>query len=179
MGRMSGAWLFVGVLLATLDPERRLMALNVNHFAMYDQMIPRAEADRRGIRPYKAGGAPIDKEYAAQWGTPYATRQAGYVSPLEVPCIKPPYSELAVMDLTTRKTLWRQPLGTARDSGPFQLRSMLPIRMGVPAVGGPLVTRSGLIFIAATQERTFRRSNSKPGGCFGRIGCQQAVMRHR
>jgi hypothetical protein len=48
-------------------------------------------------------------------------------------------------------SLWQQPLGTSRDSGPFNIRSMLPIRMGVPAVGGPLVTRSGLIFIAATR----------------------------
>jgi quinoprotein glucose dehydrogenase len=146
-----------------VDPERRLMALNVNHFAMYDQMITRAEADRRGIRPYKAGSVPLDKDFAAQWGTPYATRQAGFVSPLEVPCIKPPYSEIAVVDLATRKTLWRQPLGTGRDSGPFHVRSMLPIRMGVPAVGGPLVTRSGLLFIAATQERTFRAFELQTG----------------
>jgi quinoprotein glucose dehydrogenase len=40
---------------------------------------------------------------------------------------------------------------------------MLPIRMGVPAVGGPLVTRSGLLFIAATQERTFRAFELKTG----------------
>jgi quinoprotein glucose dehydrogenase len=146
-----------------VDPERRLMALNVNHFAMYDQMVSRVEADRRGIRPYKAGSVPLDKDFAAQWGTPYATRQGGFVSPLEVPCIKPPYSEIAVVDLATRKTLWRQPLGTGRDSGPFQVRSMLPIRMGVPAVGGPLVTRSGLLFIAATQERTFRAFELKTG----------------
>jgi quinoprotein glucose dehydrogenase len=151
-GYLGGSeWAGVGV-----DPERRLMALNVNHFAMYDQMIPRAEADRRGVKPFKAGSVPLDKDFAVQWGTPYATLQGGFVSPLEVPCIKPPYSEIAVVDLATRKTLWRQPLGTGRDSGPFHLQSLLPIRMGVPAVGGPLVTRSGLLFIAATQERTFR-----------------------
>jgi quinoprotein glucose dehydrogenase len=138
-----------------VDPERHLMALNVSHFAMYDQMIPRAEADRMGLKPYKAG-EPFDREFAPQMGTPYATRVRGFVSPLDVPCIQPPYTEMAVVDLNSRKTLWRQPLGTSRDSGPFNIRSMLPIRMGVPAVGGPLVTRSGLIFIAATQERTLR-----------------------
>lgn len=146
-----------------VDPERRLMVLNVNHFAMYDQMIPRADADRRGIRPYNSGGPRIDKDFAAQWGTPYAARQTGFVSPLEAPCIKPPYSEIAVVDLARRTTLWRQPLGTSRDSGPFRIRSMLPIRMGVPAVGGPLVTGSGVIFIAATQERTFRAFELETG----------------
>ena len=60
---------------------------------------------------------------------------AGLVSPLGVPWIKPPYDEIAVVDLAARKTLWRQPLGTGRDSGPFHVRSLLPIRMGVPASG--------------------------------------------
>jgi quinoprotein glucose dehydrogenase len=146
-----------------VDPQRQLMALNVNHFAMYDQMIPRAEADRRGIKPYAAGGGPIDKAFAPQLGTPYATQQIGFVSPLLAPCIKPPYSELAVVDLRTRKTLWRQPLGTARDSGPWGLRSLLPIRMGVPSLGGPLLTGSGLLFIAATQERAFRAFELRTG----------------
>lgn len=156
----SGGFEWAGV---AVDPERLLMALNINHIAMYDQMISRAEADRRGIRPFKAGGPPIDKNYVAQWGTPYAVRHAGFVSPLQVPCIKPPYGEIAVIDLATRTTLWRQPLGTGRDSGPVHLRSMLPIRMGVPTVGGPLVTRSGLLFIAATQERTFRAFELETG----------------
>jgi quinoprotein glucose dehydrogenase len=35
--------------------------------------------------------------------------------------------------------------------------------MGVPALGGSLVTRSGLLFIGATQERTFRAFDSRTG----------------
>jgi quinoprotein glucose dehydrogenase len=35
--------------------------------------------------------------------------------------------------------------------------------MGVPNAGGALTTRSGLIFIAATQERTFRAFDLKTG----------------
>jgi quinoprotein glucose dehydrogenase len=139
-----------------VDPVHQLMVLNVNHFAMYNRMITRVQADKEGIRAYRVGGPPIGKEDAPQMGTPYAVKTSGFVTPLGTPCIKPPYSELAVVDLRTRKVVWRQPLGTARDSGPLNLKSMLPIKMGVPAVGGPLVTGSGLIFIAATQERSFR-----------------------
>lgn len=146
-----------------VDPERKLMALNVNHFAMYNQMIRRADADRDNIKPFKAGVAALNIKAWPQAGTPYATKTGGFLSPLDTPCIKPPYSEIAVVDLNTRKTLWRQPLGTGRDTGPFGIPSMLPIRMGVPAMGGPLVTRSGLIFIAATQERTFRAFDVKTG----------------
>jgi quinoprotein glucose dehydrogenase len=156
----------------SVDPARGLMVLNVNHFAMYNRMLPRVEANRRGIRPYKAGppapGQPLQAKsdaltIAPQAGTDYAVQVNGFVSPLDIPCIKPPYSEIAVVDLDRRKTVWRQPLGTARDSGPANVRFSLPIRMGVPAVGGPLVTRSGLIFIAATQERSIRAFELKTG----------------
>ncbi|MCY3751030.1 MAG: pyrroloquinoline quinone-dependent dehydrogenase [Gammaproteobacteria bacterium] len=142
-----------------VDQEKQIMVLNVNHFAMYNQMITRTEAEERGIQAFEAGTVPEDRDAMnihAQIGTPYATDVSGFLSPLGVPCIQPPYSEIAAVDLETRKILWRQPLGTARDSGPFGLRFLLPIRMGVPAIGGPLVTGSGLIFIAATQERTLR-----------------------
>ena len=60
------------------------------------------------------------------------------------------------MDLKTRKLVWSNPLGTARDSGPWGIRSMLPLTMGLPNIGGSVTTRGGLIFIAAAQEQTFR-----------------------
>jgi quinoprotein glucose dehydrogenase len=43
------------------------------------------------------------------------------------------------------------------------MRSLLPIRMGVPSLGGPLLTGSGLLFIAATQERAFRAFELRTG----------------
>lgn len=146
-----------------VDPERKLMALNVNHFAMYNQMITREEARKDNVKSYLAGSVPINLKAWPQEGTPYATRTGGFLSPLDTPCIQPPYGEVAVVDLKTRKTVWRQPLGTGRDTGPLGIPSMLPLRMGVPALGGPLVTRSGLMFIAATQERTFRAFDMRNG----------------
>lgn len=140
-----------------VDPERHLMALNVNHFAMYNQMVTRAEADREHAAPHQIGsGKPFNLKIWPQAGTPYAARTSGFLSPLGTPCIQPPYSEIAVVDLAKQKTVWRQPLGTGRDTGPLGIPTMLPVPMGVPALGGPLITRSGLVFIAATQERTFR-----------------------
>ena len=139
-----------------IDPVRNLMILNVNHFPLYMRMITRKVADQTRVRAYEAGKSDIAGGVWPQAGTRYAMISAGFVSPLQTPCTKPPYSEIAVVDLAKRSTIWRQPLGTARDSGPWNIPSMLPLRMGVPAIGGPLVTRSGLIFIGATQERSFR-----------------------
>lgn len=148
----------------SVDPERQLLVLNVIHFAMYNQLFPRTEADRLNIKPFRAdSGSIVNTGLWPQAGTPFAAKTSGFNSLLGAPCVKPPYSEIAAVDLKTRKTVWRQPLGTARDSGPFGIPTMLPIRMGVPAVGGTLVTRSGLVFIAATQEKAFRAFDIRTG----------------
>ncbi len=147
----------------SVDPTRRIMVVNVNHFPMYNQMVPRAAADVKTFRAYNSKGVPLDIKNWPQEGTPYATRTSAFMSPLGSPCLQPPFSEVAAIDLTTRRTLWRKPLGTARDSGPFGLKSMLPIQMGVPAMGGSLVTKSGLMFIAASQDRALRAFDTTTG----------------
>lgn len=140
-----------------VDPIRRLLVVNVNHFPALNQQIPREEANRRHVKAFRAGaGMELDYRIWPQEGARYATKVVGFTSPIGVPCNQPPFSEIAVVDLSTQKTLWKHPLGTGRDSGPFGLRSMLLIRMGVPMMGGSLVTKGGLVFIAATQERSFR-----------------------
>jgi quinoprotein glucose dehydrogenase len=78
------------------------------------------------------------------------------MSPLGAPCQQPPFGVIAVVDLKTHALKWMKPLGTARDIGPLGLKSYLPIPLGTPNTGGPVVTRSGLIFIGATQERAIR-----------------------
>lgn len=147
----------------SVDPERQLLYVNVNHFAMLDRLIPRAEADRMNLQAMHAGKHPVDLPYWPQMGTPYAALTGGFLSPLQIPCLKPPYHELAAIDLKTRQAIWRRPLGTGRDLGPLGIPSMLPITMGVPAMGGTLLTRSGLLFIAATQDRTMRAFDSVSG----------------
>src|SRR3546814_7873760 len=39
----------------------------------------------------------------------------------------------------------------------------LPLRMGMPMFGGSLATKSGLVFIGATQERAFRAFDIRTG----------------
>jgi quinate dehydrogenase (quinone) len=91
-----------------------------------------------------------------QRGTPYASRTVRFISPLEIPCFQPPYGVLAVVDLQTKELLWKRPIGTAKDSGPWGIRSRLPITVGTPQMGGTVTTAGGLIFIAGTFDNTFR-----------------------
>ncbi len=146
----------------SVDPERKLAVVNWSRMANYTSMVPRAESDAKGYKRTMKGevhiGQPVPQE-----GTPFALLTGPFLSPLGVPCTEPPFGKIGVVDLATGKMKWEKPLGTAADSGPFNARSGLPIPMGVPNTGGSLTTRSGLIFIAATQERTFRALDVQTG----------------
>lgn len=137
----------------SVDPERGIMLVNSMRVATEMQLIPRAEADRRAKEKVKFHdlAAPLP-----QGGTPFAVSLGTFVSPLGVPCNEPPYGLVSAVDLTTRKLLWQRPLGTARDSGPLGISMGLPLRIGTPNLGGSVVTRGRLAFIAATQERAIR-----------------------
>lgn len=55
--------------------------------------------------------------------------------------------------------MWQVKLGTVRDIAPVPI----PIKFGVPNLGGPLVTASGLIFIAATMDDYLRAFDLNTG----------------
>ena len=161
-GSMGGSnWPGVAV-----DPAQQLMVLSVNHMPNIVQHIPRAEADRQGIKPFSAIPGPLQMVHYGvlpQSGTSHAAIVGYFFSPIGSPCIQPPYSEIAAVDLKTGQTVWRKPLGSARDSGPLGMSTGLPIGMGTPLTGGLMLTRTGLVFTASTQEKTFRAFDTRTG----------------
>jgi len=134
----------------TIDPERGLMMVNALRFANFGRLIPRQLAPKSG---FGGGEGYVLFEMA---GTPYVFAQAPFMSPLGVPCQMPPYGTIHVFDLKTRKPVWSKSFGTAAQSGPLGISSMLPIRMGVPNLGGSVATSGGVAFIAASQDRRLR-----------------------
>jgi quinoprotein glucose dehydrogenase len=133
----------------SVDAERGLVAVNALRFANFGRLVPRKDAPAAG----GGGGGVVTFPMA---GSPYVFQQTLFMSPLHVPCQPPPYGTIAVLDLNTRKLRWSKSLGTAEESGPFNIPSKLPIRMGVPNMGGSTVTAGGLLFIAAAQDRMLR-----------------------
>jgi len=145
------------------DPVRQLLAVNVNHFPMYNRLISREMAKKMGIERYEPGVNEIDVVYWAQEGTPWSMENKKFMGPLGTPCNQPPFGSLGVIDLKTGKFAWREPLGKVRDIGPFGLRTHLPYTIGTPQLGGTLMTGSGLLFIGGTQENTFRAMDTATG----------------
>lgn len=139
----------------SFDSATGRIVFNLSHVPVRVQLLPRAEADRRGIGPASPETAPSGTEFA-QKGTPYAAVVRPFLSPLGIPCNEPPFGRIVSMDLNARKLAWDTVLGTTRDSGPFGMESHVPLRTGMPNTGGSIATAGRLVFIGAAQDRTFR-----------------------
>jgi quinoprotein glucose dehydrogenase len=138
-----------------IDTARGLMIINSLYMPDIGHLIPRAEADRMSER-YASSGSAADAFAFPQKGTPYAMQRTIFQNPIGVPCLQPPYGKISVVDLKTGKPTWSKSLGSAYHAGPFGMSSLLPITMGVPTLGGAIVTAGGVIFIGASQDRNFR-----------------------
>ncbi|XOV82210.1 MAG: membrane-bound PQQ-dependent dehydrogenase, glucose/quinate/shikimate family [bacterium] len=129
-----------------VDEVNQLMVVNALHMPFVVRLIPRDEVSENTT--YGLGGR--------QRGTPYAVYSMPFLSPLLAPCLRPPYGEMAVVDLTTQSTIWRRPLGTAAEQGPLGIRTGLPLPMGMFYQAGSAVTGGGLIFNSGVLDSTVR-----------------------
>jgi quinate dehydrogenase (quinone) len=126
----------------SVDEANHLMVANPLLMTNRQFLIPRSE-----LPPGQPGN---------QQGTPYAHFTTRFISPLEIPCVKPPYGVLAVVDLVSQEVLWKRPIGTAKESGPLAIASRLPITVGTPQMGGTVITAGGLIFHSGAFDNTVR-----------------------
>lgn len=134
----------------SVDPHRGLLFVNTLRFANLGRLLPRESAPV-GTYGGKEGDAVFE-----QAGTPYAFVQSTFMSALKVPCQRPPYGTVNVLDLETRSLRWSRSFGTSADIGPLGIPTLLPIRIGAPNMGGSVVTAGGLAFIGAAQDRKLR-----------------------
>lgn len=73
------------------------------------------------------------------------------------PAIKPPWGSLSAVNLNTGKLEWKITLG---ETDEFKAKG---IHTGSENYGGPLVTKTGLLFIAATSDGKIRAFDKKDG----------------
>ena len=146
-----------------IDPASGIAFVNSSHVINYNRLISRDEADRMGLQPAEIASFESVAGPVPQAGTPYAASVKPFLSPLVAPCTQPPYGLVSAMDLNSGELLWQQPFGTARDSGPLLIPFGIPIPMGVPNIGGAVITGSGLAFIGATQEHMIRAYDIRTG----------------
>jgi quinoprotein glucose dehydrogenase len=151
-----------------VDPSRGIIVANYNDMPNYNELVPRAEADKMGWAPRdQVRGVKGGAEGAGdpQIGTPYAINvNAGWRMPYTgLPCKEPPLGGIRAIALASGETLWDRPLGTGRTNGPFGIPSRLPVQIGTPNNGGAALTASGLVFIAAATDNLIRAIDIRTG----------------
>jgi quinoprotein glucose dehydrogenase len=130
---------------AAWDPGRNLLVLNHTQAAMVQRLVPRADVAATPANP------PYEILFP-QAGAPYGVLQSVFVSSWGIPCTQPPWSELIALDLARGEVAWRVTFGTTRGLAPWPFW----LEWGVPSMGGPLLTASGLVFIGAAMDGLFR-----------------------
>ena len=137
------------------DSERQLLLAAVNHLPMVATLIPRDQFElmRKSERYEKS-------DFAPQAGTPYGLRREVLASPLGLPCTAPPWGSLAAVDLRRNAIRWQVVLGSTRDRTPWFVPSRT---IGMPNLGGPIVTAGGLVFVAAATDNYLRAFDVETG----------------
>lgn len=122
-----------------------------------DEQSPDAYAEARRAF-FDRYNLPDGTEVAPQAGTDYLMARHVMLDPaIGLPCAGVPMGELMVIDIAAEKTRWRRPHGTARDVG-------LPlVNIGMPGVGGSLITATGLVFAGGIAEKAFRAYDMDTG----------------
>lgn len=139
-----------------VDESRQIAVTNVNQVPALVHLIPRA--DLAGLR--EQGRFGDDWQVSAMDGTPYFMARKIFLSPLGMPCTQPPWGKLVAVDLVSRSILWDVPLGSIADIAPAPVPDF---EWGVPNMGGPLLTASGLIVIGAAAEHALRIFDTRTG----------------
>ncbi len=130
-----------------VDPGRQIMFGMPTYLAFTSKLVPRADVPPPGDNT-KGSEQGLNRNE----GAPYAVIMGPFVSPLGLPCQAPPWGYVAGADLRTGKITWKHRNGTVRDSSPLPL----PFKVGVPGIGGPMITAGGVAFLGAAVDDYLR-----------------------
>jgi len=124
------------------DPKRQIAVANTMNLPFVVALVARAD-----LKAQKESGNYPDFEWARQEGTPYGMRRNAFKSALGIPCVKPPWGTLTAVDMEHGTIKWQIPLGQT---------PLIPVHLGIPGIGGPIVTAGGIVFIAASLDDRLR-----------------------
>jgi len=141
------------------DTQSGIVVVPVNRIAAVVQLIPSKGFDLAAARQ-ESTRLGQGYEYTVMEDTPYVMRRRLLLGPGQVPCTPPPFGALVAVSLRTGQRLWEVPLGNLP---PPPGAPPLQVSLGMPNLGGPIITAGRLVFIAATLDRMFRAFDIESG----------------
>jgi quinoprotein glucose dehydrogenase len=137
----------------SIDPVRQMMFTSPNYMAFVSKLVPRADVAAGSKRESETSGVQPNA------GAPYAVIMHPLMSPFGVPCQAPAWGYVAGIDMTTAKVVWKHKNGTSRDSSPIPIG----VNLGVPSMGGSMVTAGGVGFLSGTLDQYIRAYDVRTG----------------
>jgi len=137
------------------EPDTQTVVVFSMDVPMDVALFPREELDA-----LRESGEYDNYEFARMSGTPYSMRRTMLGSPLDVPCIAPPWGALTAIDMKKGTINWQRSVGTIQDVAP----AIVPnLELGMAGLGGPIVTAGGVIFMAAVMDNYLRGFDLESG----------------
>ncbi|OLP57096.1 glucose dehydrogenase [Rhizobium rhizosphaerae] len=130
-----------------VDPERQVMFGMPTYLAFTSRLVPRDQ-----IPPKGQGEKGSEQGLNRNEGAPYGVYMGPFLSPLGIPCQAPPWGYVAGVDLKTGEIAYKHRNGTVYDMTPLPL----PFKVGVPGIGGPMITKGGVAFLGAAVDNYLR-----------------------
>ncbi|MGD7069091.1 glucose/quinate/shikimate family membrane-bound PQQ-dependent dehydrogenase [Acetobacter sp. AAB5] len=134
-----------------VDPVREVAFTNPIAVPFVSRLVPRGP-NNPAEPPQNAGPSGGETGVQPQYGTPFGVDLHPFLSPIGIPCKQPGWGYVAGLDLRTNTVLWKHRNGTTRDSSPVPLA----FRVGVPSLGGPIITAGGVAFLTSTLDMYIR-----------------------
>ena len=134
-----------------IDTDRQIAIANPIALPFVSRLIPRGPGNPMEPVP-GAKGSGTEAGVQPQYGVPYGVTLNPFLSPLGLPCKQPAWGYISAIDLKTNQIVWKKRIGTTRDSTPVPL----PFKVGMPMLGGPIVTAGRVAFIGATADNYIR-----------------------
>lgn len=130
-----------------VDPERQVMFGMSTYLAFTSQLVPRADIPPKG-QDEKGSEQGLNRND----GAPYGVFMGPFLGPLKIPCQAPPWGYVTGADLRTGDIAYKHKNGTVYDMTPLPL----PFKVGVPGIGGPMITKGGVAFLGAAVDNYLR-----------------------
>lgn len=137
-----------------VDPERMVMFGMPTYLAFTSKLVPRADIPPKG-QDEKGSEQGLNRND----GAPYGVFMGPFLGPLQIPCQAPPWGYVSGADLRTGEIAYKHRNGTVRDMTPLPL----PFKVGVPGIGGPMITKGGVAFLGAAVDDYLRAYNLTNG----------------
>ncbi len=130
-----------------VDPKRQVMFGMPTYLAFTSRLVPANQIPPKG-EDEKASEQGLNRND----GAPYGVFMGPFLSPLGIPCQSPPWGYVAGVDLRTGKIAYKHKNGTVQDMAPVPI----PLKLGVPGIGGPMITAGGVAFLGAAVDDYLR-----------------------